>query len=288
MQKNTQWQCRWSPTLGELEATHQEIWGTSDYEDINAPTVFFGCYGLPDFMAIRQHKGRKAILWAGTDILHLRDGYWIDEVGNFKVEPIAFCDYLNTLENWVENEAEQNELKKLGIESKVCPSFLGDVNKFEVSFKWSDRPKVYLSCSGDEFKKYKWNLIEKIADKCNVIFYLYGNKSEWKTRHKNVIIRGRINKEIMNEEVSEMQAGLRPLKFDGCSEVVVKSLLQGQHTISRIRYPFVDSYKTEKELINLLNNLKNKKKPNLRARNYFIKNLNNYPWNYNAKIAPNN
>ena len=75
------WQCKWSPTLGELEATHQEVWGTSDYVSDETPTVFFGLYGLPDFYALWRHKGRKCILWTGSDIRHFRDGYWLDEKG---------------------------------------------------------------------------------------------------------------------------------------------------------------------------------------------------------------
>src|SRR3990167_9349833 len=110
-------------------------------------------------------------------------------------------------------------LDKWGIKSKVCPSFLGDVNKFKVTYKWAKRPKVYLSVSGDEFEKYGWDVVERIADKCNVDFYLYGNRKKWKTNQKNIVVRGRVDKEIMNKEIEEMQCGLRPLEFDGCSEI---------------------------------------------------------------------
>lgn len=283
MKRKKHWYCEWSSTLGSLEDTAENIWGTLRYDErknINESVVFFGMYGLPSFLKFRQHKGDKHILWCGTDILHLKNGYWIDEIGEVKVNPAPFCEYLNCFPNWVENDSEQRLLESLGIKSKICPSFLGDINKFEVSFKPGN--KVYLSCSGNNFHQYGWDLVEEIAGRVPIEFYLYGS-NEWKTRHKNVIIRGRIDKEVMNKEISEMQAGLRPLEFDGASEIVIKSLLQGQHTISRIQYPFVDSYKTKKELIKLLTELPSKKVANLEARSWFVDNLNLYPWNINAR-----
>ena len=86
------WQCRWSPTLGALEEGHQDIWGTDDYTDIERPTVFFGVYGLPDFYTLWRHKGKKAILWAGTDIQHFRKGYWLEDNENgLKITSMPMC-----------------------------------------------------------------------------------------------------------------------------------------------------------------------------------------------------
>ena len=276
------WQCRWSPTLGELESTHQEIWGTDDYTDQERPTCFFGIYGLPDFYALWRHKGRKAILWCGSDIRNFDKGYWLDDKGEIKLLTTPLAKWISKYcESWVENQVEYDLLKEWGIESQICPSFLGKIDSFKVSFKQGN--KVYLSCSGNDHLLYRWDLIEEIAGEIpEITFYLYGS-NEWQTKHKNVIIRGRIDKNLMNKETSEMQAGLRPLEFEGASEIIVKSLLQGQHTISRIKYPFVDSYETKEELIKLLKELPNKKEPNLKAREWFFKNLNCYPWNYYAR-----
>jgi len=276
------WQCRWSPTLGELESTHQEIWGTDDYTDQERPTCFFGIYGLPDFYTLWRHKGRKAILWCGSDIRNFDKGYWLDDKGEIKLLTTPLAKWISKYcESWVENQVEYDLLKEWGIESQICPSFLGKIDSFKVSFKQGN--KVYLSCSGNDHLLYRWDLIEEIAGEIpEITFYLYGS-NEWQTKHKNVIIRGRIDKNLMNKETSEMQAGLRPLEFEGASEIIVKSLLQGQHTISRIKYPFVDSYETKEELIKLLKELPNKKEPNLKAREWFFKNLNCYPWNYYAR-----
>jgi len=52
----------------------------------------------------------------------------------------------------------------------------------------------------------------------------------------------------------------------------------GQYPITRIKYPMIDHYETEEELIVLLKDLKNKTKPNIKARDYYRKILNNLPF----------
>lgn len=279
LKKLESWQCRWSPTLGALESTHQEIWGTDEYTDLERPTVFFGVYGLPDFMAVRQHKGRKAILWAGSDILNLKNGYWVDEKGEMRVDPKPICEYLNKyVENYCENEVEYKLLKELGVESKVVPSFLGDVSKFEVSFKPGN--KVYTSVSGDDFERYGWYKIMPLArENPHIEFHLYGNTREpfraskmiYDIRPKNVIIHGRVPKEQMNAEIKEMQGPLRLTEFDGFSEIIAKGLLMGQWPVSLIRYPYT-------LLIESLGVIPDLNKPNLKGREWLIESVNKYPW----------
>ena len=115
------WQCRIAPSLGGgFAGIPSEVWGTTDYISDEAPTVFFGCYGLPDFYAIWRHKGVRAILWAVSDIRHFINGYWLDTNGSIKLSPIALGKWINEMcDNWVENEVEANALKKLGIISKI-------------------------------------------------------------------------------------------------------------------------------------------------------------------------
>lgn len=272
MQNELKWQCRWSPTLGALEDTHQNIWGTDDYTDDIRPTVFFGLYGMPDFYALWRHKGPKVILWAGTDIIHFKNGYWLEDGGGIRVSPKPIATWINKhCESYVENIAEYRALLKLGIYARLVPSFLGDINKFEVSFKPGN--KVYASVSGDNFEQYGWNKIEEIAgDYPNIEFHLYGNKGKWETKHRNVIVHGRVPKEQMNAEIKEMQGGLRLLEFDGFSEILAKSVLWGQWPISLIPYPFMLELKD-------LGTITEKTEPNLKGREYYRKELNNYPFN---------
>lgn len=273
-------QCRYAPSLGELEGTPQEVWGTKPYLDEFQPTLFFGVYGLPDFYTLWRHKGRRCILWAGSDIVHFANGYWLDDEGKIRLQPEALAEWINqNCESYVENGVEHQALMQFGIESKIVPSFMGDVKDYEITYQQGERPQVYLSVSGDNFAMYGWEQVELIADKCEVDFHLYGNTVPWFTKHPNVFVHGRVPKEEMNREVSQMHAALRTLEFDGCSEIIVKSVLWGQHPISRIAYPNVDTFTSNAELIALLNGLRDKKEPNVKAREWFLQNLNKYPFN---------
>lgn len=273
------WQCRIAPSLGALEDTPDNIWGTKPYLDEFQPTVFFGLYGLPDFYKLWRHKGRKAILWAGSDITHFTNGYWLDEDGRIRLDSQPLAEWINeNCESYVENGIEHEALQVMNIESKIVPSFLGKIGDYDIEYKRSNRPAVYASVSGNNFAAYGWEQIEMIADRCDVDFHLYGNTVEWESCHSNVFVRGRIPKEQMNEEIKHMQSGLRLNEFDGFSEILAKSILWGQHPISRIGYPHVDHFTDNDKLVALLNNLVEKRTPNTRARQYFVQTTNQYPW----------
>ena len=283
MRNKEQWYCRTAPSLGALERTPEEAWGTPIYDPekhINEPTVFFGLYGFPDFFSLWRHRGQKAILFAGSDIVHFNNGYFLDAVGNIRIQPRELAKWINeNCESWVENEEEKRILLMSGIESQVCASFLGDIQKYDISFLLAERPQVYASVSGENFESYGWYLIDKIADSVpEVDFHLFGALIDIK--RENVFVRGRVPKEQMNEEIKDMQCGLRLNPMDGFSEITAKSVLWGQYPIVRARfnYPYLDSFETEQELIGCLKNLRKKKEPNFEARKWYWENLNLYPW----------
>ncbi len=58
----------------------------------------------------------------------------------------------------------------------------------------------------------------------------------------------------------------------------MKSILSGGYPITRIKYPMIDSYESFGDLVELIKDLKNKKEPNLKARDYWRVTLNDYPW----------
>lgn len=271
-------QCRVAPSLGELEDTPENIWGTRNYVSKTESTVFFGLYGLPDFYQLWRHKGYKYILWAGSDINHFINGYWLDEKGEMRISSAELAKWLNHYcENWVENTVEQAALATVGVHSKICPSFLGDVNKFELSYQWSERPKLYTSVSGDNFELYGWNKIPELSElNPDVEFHLYGNTKEYLYPTHNIFIHGKVPKEQMNEEIKDMQGALRLTEFDGASEIIVKAMLMGQYAFSLIPYPYVHK-------ISELNLLKSLKGANLEGRKWWMENLNSYPWNINIQ-----
>lgn len=274
-------QIRVAPTLGALEDTPANIWGTTPYENPYEPAVFMGLYGLPDFYFLWRHKGPKYILWCGTDITHFKNGYWLDDDGLIRLDSKAIAAWINEYcDSWVENEVEYQALKKLGIESSICPSFLGDVNAFEISYTPSEKPKLYTSVSGNNFELYGWHKIPELAKQNpDIEFHCYGSTTNpwpaetWPdyTPLPNIFLHGRVSRETMNEEIAEMQGALRLTEFDGFSEILAKSVLMGQWPVSHIKYPHmlgVEEIKT----------LKYKREPNKAGREFYIKNVNKFPW----------
>jgi hypothetical protein len=264
------WQCRTAPSIGALEDTPDNIWHTKPYLDEFQPTVFFGLYGLNDFYTLWRHKGRKCILWAGSDIQHFLLGYWLDEEGKMRIHPTQLSNWIDTYcENYVENEVEQNALRSVGIRSKVVPSFLGKIGEYEIAYEFSVTPKLYTSVSGNNYELYGWDKIAALAQAHpEVEFHLYGSNTPFPTPLTNMIDHGRVPKEQMNEEVKNMQGCLRLTSFDGFSEIVAKALLWGQWPVSIIEYPHTlrpDSIVFPKE-------------PNLKGRDWLLANVNRYPW----------
>ena len=279
-----QWYHKWASSLGSLEDTPENIWGTLPYDPekpVSEPTVFCGLYGLPDFYSLWKHKGRRAIFWCGSDITHFKNGYWLEDDGKIRLNPKPLAEWIDKhCESWVENVVEHEALKKLGIHSRICPSFLGDIN-LPISYnrEGGEKPKVYASVSGNNFKLYGWDVIERIAGKVpEVDFYLYGNTVPWPTKHQNVHIVGRVLKKEMNRQIRKMHCGFRPVEFDGASEILMKAVLMGHYAIARIPYPHIDSYSNDKELIACLKNLTERFKPNFQGRQYFMRKLNKFPW----------
>ena len=283
---NSTTQCRYAPSLGGgFEAHPNEIWHTVPYKSRELPTVFCGLYDLRDFYALRRHKGKVWCFWCGSDIRNLRAGFTLND-GKLKLISRILGTWwvfkiLKKAEHWCENENEQRDLAELGIKASVCPSFFGDVTKFNTSYWWSKNPHVYISTGKGRQIEYGFDTIESIAPRLkNVTFHLYGD--DWKTKHKNVIVHGRIPIEQMNEEIKEMQCALYLNESGGTSEVMMKAILQGQYAISKIPHPLIPSYETEEELIQYLESLARTYHPNTKAQMYYLKALNRFPFNKNA------
>lgn len=57
-----------SPALKDFEKDFKSKWRLDNYNDINAPLVFFGMYGQGDVNIFLQHKGPKIVIWGGNDM----------------------------------------------------------------------------------------------------------------------------------------------------------------------------------------------------------------------------
>jgi hypothetical protein len=229
---------RVAPSLGGgFAGTFQDVWGVETYNhetDTDEPCIFAGLYGLNDLYSLWRHGGKKICWWAGSDITHFLNGYWLDEEGKIRLTREPLAQWLKeNCEHYVENEVERDALRGVNIEAKVVPSFLGNVDDYPVQELRTDKKRYYTSVSSNDFELYGWNEIPQLAkENKDTEYHLYGNTEPWKCDEKNVIIHGRIPQEEMNTQVKSMTGGLRLTKFDGASEILVKSTLWGQKPLS--------------------------------------------------------
>lgn len=280
--------CRVAPSLGALEGTPKEAWGTDPYHCFicsgDQPTVFFGLYDLRDYLALWLHRGPKWVLWAGSDARNLVSGFAFND-GKLKWLSKALRGVFTRLivrvvseaENWVENGWEASQLGKMGIPvAGVCPSYMGEVN-LPLAYAPSEICHVYLSASEGRQEEYGWGVVERIASWLpNHVFHLYG--AAWDTAHDNVIVHGRVPKHQMNDEIRPYQIGLRLNETDGFSEILAKAVLTGQYAVGRVKHPKIPSYENDMDLIITLNALAKNEGPNHEARTWYLNNLNRYPW----------
>lgn len=230
-------------------------------KDVFKPTVFFGLYRPTDFLLFFLHQGPKVCHWQGSDILAAGWHYrWLQ-----KVKAKHIC----------ENEVEQGVLRlMLQREVEVVPTFLSDPNEFQISYTHSQNPQVFIHINRNAERESGLQVIERIAEKVpDVLFHVYGRTTAV-ARHGNIRFHGQVPEEQFNEEIKNYQAAIRLHVFDGMAETISKSVIMGQYPISYIRYPLIDTYKDEEELVELLKDLKNKKEPNYKAREYYLKKFN--------------
>lgn len=156
-------------------------------------------------------------------------------------------------------------------EIKVRPTFLSNPNEFKISYKQSKTPHIWLHINHNAERESGLKVLQRVAKKVpDITIHVYG-RSEPQAGTPNIVWHGYVPEEKFNEEIKNYQAAIRLHEFDGFAETLSKSVLNGQYPISRIRYKYIDTYKNEEELIKLLKDLKNKKKPNYKARNYYLK-----------------
>lgn len=231
-------------------------------------------YHIGDYIRLLWHGGPKKVIWCGSDVINLTESYiWKRIIPRLKAT------------HKCENDIEAYYLQRLGIKPEIQPMYFDD-KEFEVCYKQSDNPHVYITCHPKYEEEYGVNEVEKIAPMTpDITYHIYGvEKERWLYSNdmqafnlscpSNVIYHGKVSEDQFNEEIKGYQAALRLNTFDGFSEILAKSVLMGQYPISFIDYPFIQSASSENKLISLLNSLKDKKEPNYESREYWLKEFN--------------
>lgn len=197
------------------------------------PTLFFGMYHIGDYLRLILHGGHATIFWCGSDILQIKK---------------SLLWRLSGCRNVVENVREQRALSNYGIMSEIHPMLFDNPNKYSVTYEPSDTPTVWLTYHlGREEEYGVWRFLD-IARQVPELRFRFFNGA--------TAIRD------FDEITSKYQATVRFNEFDGASENMTKALLRGQYVFTVIPYPHVESFSDEKELVELLKDLKNRKEVN--------------------------
>jgi len=262
---------RVSSSIASFREKAEKIWRLEprQIDDFTSDVFFFGLYHLSDWETFMKCKGKRYVCWAGGDVRNLLMGYAFSDGIELEKSKLFSClnwhkiFKIHKAEHFVENKDEQKKLARLGIKAKIVPTFLEDINNFPVCYKPADKPNVYISARKGQEKEYGVYTIQKIAPKLpNHTFHIYGVDGK---NTKNIIFHGNIPLEQFNSEIKGYQIALRLNVSDGFSEILSKGILLGQICITRIKYPLINNYKTEKQLIKLLKTAR----PNLKAREYY-------------------
>jgi hypothetical protein len=245
-------------------------WGMEEWKGLkDGDVVFFGLYNDRDFAVFDLFKGNKSVFWCGSDIMFaLRDYERRRVLKN------------NPCKHYCENELEANELRSIGLDPIIVPSFLDDVSKYDITFTQSKEPHIFLSGHDNREEEYGVGIVERIASKVPfATFHIYGvNKDStcFTGNNPNVIYHGRVPEAQFDEEIKGYQCGLRTNTHDGFSEITCKNLLHGGYPITRIPYEGIWNYTNEAELIALIEKLRDVETPNTEARNLYLNKINKF------------
>ena len=244
----------WHEKIFKRYKAEEYIW----WKHLFRSVTFFGLYRPWDYVLFALHRGIRICHWQGSDCLAAGWHYrWLQ-----KIKAKHIC----------ETEVEQGVLRlMLQQEVEIRPIFLSNAHEFKINYKSSETPQVFIHINRKAELESGYYIIERIAPKVpEVTFHIFG-RIEQRLSPNNIVFHGFVPEDQFNQEIKNYQAGLDLHVFSGFSEVIAKSILLGQYPISYVRYPHVDTFNNEDELVVLLRNLKNKKKPNYKARDYYMK-----------------
>jgi len=280
---------RTSSSIVNFQEKAEKALGLERYDwrtdDQYVPVVFLGLYHKGDFKSFMRPRVKRFVLWSGGDIQNFKRGYlYGDGEGLWKsiITSPFFGRWRKKIikteaEHFCENELQKEELVMLGIKAEVVPAFWGNIDDFPISFKPSIPTKVYISGHPKREKEYGFEVVKNLAEVLRgVEFHIYG--AYLKPNSSNIYNHGIVPESQFNEEIKNYHCLLRLNLHDGFGDCLAKSVLSGQYPISSIEYPNIQSFKSARELIFLINDLANKKEPNLKAREYWLHKINKYPF----------
>ncbi len=120
-----------SLSLKTFKERANSTFGLQDWKGVEDPDkdlLFFGLYNDRDWNLFDNFNGNRFVLWGGADILQTLSDYERKRILRNHPETKHYC----------ENEVEAQELRSIGLNPEVIPSFLDNVNNYPISYFQSD------------------------------------------------------------------------------------------------------------------------------------------------------
>jgi len=176
----------------------------SDYTDINAPTLFMGCYIPPDYETIIKHRGFGIIRWCGTDAMrfNLYAGYINAVKEKLNIKHIAISDYI------------ARDLDNIGIKYLrfPCTTVKKEMNPVSLG------DSVYCYLPASQYERYGGLLVDEIRKKTKHNFIITNHPRQFTTSELNDIYRRSF-------------IGLRLTQHDGLPSTVLELGLMGRRSV---------------------------------------------------------
>ena len=224
--------------------------------DVDKEVFFQGLYFQEDYDAFRYHEGPRVLYWNGSDVIRtLQNPSWLRTVKECPARHLC-------------HSAWQSEvLRRVGLDVEIYPIFFGNLDKFQVCYKQSNTPHVYLTSHNGRDNEYGVDELELAAPFVpEVTIHVYGSSRP--TKNKNIIYHGWIDEEVMDEEIKNYQGAIKG-GSDGISITLIKSIMMGQYPISYKKIDGVWHAPDVETLIQRLKDLKDQKEPNYELVNKF-------------------
>lgn len=198
------------------------------YTDPLSPAIFFGCYPQQHLGALYNHKGPAVVIWAGSDIKTIADGYPDSvPINSVWIQVLKFRPNIKhiAISKWI-----AEDLDKLDIPYKRLPILPHDISNIEPC---KPGENVYMYNPGNPI--YNGGIYEEV--KKNLPFNIIEASVHTYTR------------EQLMEIYRDCFVGLRFTTHDGLSNTICELGLMGRKVINNGDVPNCVPYETVKDVI---------------------------------------
>lgn len=236
---------------------------------INDPVWFFGLYFDQDYLQILAHHGKKIINWRGSDALQLRNT-------PARIRLIKNICALHVCQS----HRQQDVLAEFGLKSIIRPMINEVAGNITVTPFPKDRTRILIFWKRgiDDFIRAKL-FFEIALNTPDVEYHIVGDENSDRftgAGKENLIYHGFLPERELDNLMDQCKGTLRPWMSDGTPNIQTKMLLKGRYAAHSCRFEKVALCNTVDDYVAWIEWLKGVNVPNLEARDWWLKHLNNF------------